>query len=1446
MMQSVFKFLGTAFLTLLFQAASAQFFNKEGLRFSATIRYSYLEKQGTAGLYPAITVDAFNCTVDYSAGFSYRNKTYTTSDFDGALRSYFDAIKVTRMNIRFELTGTSCDHVTSIDGIWELGETKGNALCGITPKKKVAVLNVLVNGPTQITGVSALRQKIDELEKKAEADKKKTTAAQLLQKAEGELASKNFDQAIAAYDEALEVDPGNAKAKEGKQRAITLQNEEVLEQKKKAAIEQLYQQADALYNSGQYAQAMQRYNQILGLDPQETGASSKLREAENALEKKNKEQQVQKKKEEQTKQESATNNNKTNGAGNQAVAKYKADSALAAHKKYLNDRWREDSIYRAEQWKQKLQSKQEQQQLNKTLVDDYEKKLNAAFDRSEKQFAQLSPEEQQKRCEQAEGFASNAELMMSMKDYSSATKLFQQAALMCPTNPKVFLWMGKSVADFQSSLNEWERKQQEKEALAFQKQNLQFLEATTMYSQSPLTNLYNKYQVEQGYKLLYDKARNEAEAYTNLFYKMSDVSVKFTDPASLNNFINTRIRAVESNYTRAMNAAGLKAGAEFDKTYAQTGSVNTAAGTAAVSGAADIIANILTANSTRKQLEEERRQQLREIMMEFYQKLLDNCNVSIQQMLAGKTPEEDSRAYATFFYNYQRMRYACSNFNYRSTDWYYNTNFPSPQGGAAMTSIKYLAASDVTLSAAQRKIHFYNLLKVYRAERCEGANAYVGGWNVNPDKFLAEARAYLAAALRQNPSNADAYYLMASIEDSRPRQFSYAFTAARLGSNSGKSHFAGYMASQQTQLKKYLLELLEKNGDGDWRDVIYFQLYNQLPAADLADLISRLVTDQRTVHLRNLLENDRSFTETQVLQSLALDAIRLNKGNTASVLRFFLPGSSKVMVNGTQLSLFQLSILEGKEEAFAGFCESTTVFSQLANYMKQYEGSYAADRLYGCFAAAALRLDLPAALEYIASVNPGYLQSHPDIADRALQAKGRTKVLSWLAANKYLGKTQLNAQIFTAQTYNDVSLLLQLGTDPRALETSSGMGVLHHRLHTLYNTVQVKFNDANSNNVESLRWKSQLSNYWNQFAAMLLDKNTPIGIVANDQGTVFHTAAMIGDLQLMKRLLKGLEQEQGNVPAFLNRKNSEGETALHVAIRNKRYGAAVILVADGAGTSIKNNEGRTPLQLAKSLDMDLPDPKRLSKEEWLNLALEEAYMQPQALNKRGPASIVTHCNVLFPEDETVTAAYVAFQQKRFSSLQEVITSGYLRSAAFTKALHFVLKGAKLSSNGTYIWTVGHEREIVSLALATYESKSKSSLKATYLLSMVQPDGGGTTLDADLEVEMYYEADGRLGISVYDRIFRLTNAQLRKQVTPGATAVFYKPALFLPLQGKIEQTAFYRDYSSSGNKDGSALSIHFSGRIKTENYKDLSIRNNPEFVMVENNGKEAITVTAYWK
>jgi len=87
-----------------------------------------------------------------------------------------------------------------------------------------------------------------------------------------------------------------------------------------------------------------------------------------------------------------------------------------------------------------------------------------------------------------------------------------------------------------------------------------------------------------------------------------------------------------------------------------------------------------------------------------------------------------------------------------------------------------------------------------------------------------------------------------------------------------------------------------------------------------------------------------------------------------------------------------------------------------------------------------------------------------------------------------------------------------------------------------------------------------------------------LGYTTSDGDNLLHTGVMNGDVDILKYLLNATLTY--NCKEFLNEKNKEGDTPLHVAIKTPNKFMTRILLEAGANPNIKNMEGNAAVHLA--------------------------------------------------------------------------------------------------------------------------------------------------------------------------------------------------------------------------------------------------------------------------
>lgn len=236
----------------------------EGLTFTAQPFYEINLKDGASGLYAVVTVRSLNTTLNVNSGIDYRGKNYGYLDFNGQLKPYFDAIRVTSLYIRVEYSGTLCDHTPAIEKSWnDGGDTQGNALCNVPKGGSVQVTKFDIQRITGTTGIKLLQQKIDELE---------------------QLQSSSNSQPLSSEQKSNSNQP---EAKDVNQNESNKSNTNEIRER----VNELINEGDALYYKGSYTEAIQKYDEALRLNPGSTRAENNRANAANKINQASREQQ---------------------------------------------------------------------------------------------------------------------------------------------------------------------------------------------------------------------------------------------------------------------------------------------------------------------------------------------------------------------------------------------------------------------------------------------------------------------------------------------------------------------------------------------------------------------------------------------------------------------------------------------------------------------------------------------------------------------------------------------------------------------------------------------------------------------------------------------------------------------------------------------------------------------------------------------------------------------------------------------------------------------------------------------------------------------------------------------------------------------------------------------------------------------------------------------------
>lgn len=1341
-------------------------------------------------------------------GIDYKGTHYGYHDFDGALIPYFDKVEVTSVSMTVYVEGLKDCKLFSY-AAWQPGNDE-RLFCEPLKDVKLRISDVKISS-AGTSGVIDLQNKIRELERaKAQAEKNKQQVEALLELGDAHADNNRFADALSAYQKAAGLQPDN----------------------------------DDITN--RISRVKQQQKDLADAEKRKKEQAEKEKQDKEKAEKEKQQQELQQKEQEKKQAEQLSADE-----ARKAAQAARNDSIQQAQKKYFREKWVSDSTYREEQYRKKKEETDRKEKFYSDSEDEFDREQTKSFKDALKRFEYYSEADQQKMCEQAEGFAANADLFASMGNYMNATALFQRAAMFCPVSPNAYKWLSYAQVEHSFSLRKYDTEAEARNNLAQVKQGLDLQLAMNNVTGTGITNLYSKFMVEQGYRKLYEQARTNAEQYTNLFMKMSDVNIKFTDPATLNEFMNTRVKIIDANYQKAMSAAGVKAGAEFDQTYAATGSVKAATNTSMVGGVTDVLSNTILAEGAKKDLRRQRETQLYQIGGEFAGKLIDNCNAALKKMEVAKTEADDKTALSAFFYNYQRLSYACSNFSYANNNWYYNSNFPTTLGSEQLNKLSYLDRSNANLCAAERKMYFAGIVEKYKYPGCTNLGVWAS-WNKSSYDYRDAANAFLEQALKASPSNAYAYHLLSVNSSNRPEAFMYAFTAAQYSAGYSPSLFNGYQQKKQDELNSYLNQLLNRNNAeaiGEWSNALYYQLCFQLKQADFTQLLARLVREDKTAYLQALLETNPRYRENGFLEGLALSALKQNKGRILEVIKKFLSPEKEITLDNTKLNFLQLAIIENKHLAFAGMTGAATNYSAVAASMKNFSGNYTADNLYRAMAMAAVWQDNTAPLEYLRSVNSNYLRSQLWISDSALKYRGRVQVINWLASNQFLDKSQLGRQLYKVTGFDDMNALLKQGADINTHLEGVSYTVLNIQLQRIADTIarviRLAGRTADYNEMPGIihPYAVQANN---MVALMLQNKADVLDPV---QGlTVYQQAAGLGDVQIMKRLLQnGKEKNAALLKTFLNKKDKNGNTALHMAIKNNRPAIAALLIEAGANTNEKDNEGKTVKELIKKAGMTIPEPDESGNRAQLCFALEDAGAMPYLLNKYPAVAGLGYIQPVASATVSLQADMAQFKAKKFASAKDVLLSTpYFRSAAFLNAVKYALSTTALTNSYNTVWKIESADEIKDLRFITLEQSSSSQFYFHFTISLQSAEPGKVSMDADLKMEVYYESDGRLNLYMYENKQAIQNVRLQKQLNPGETAIFYKPVLFLNNPAKLEMTSFNRDYSAKSADKQDILTEYFYKSFEEDKSRDLVLKGTPEFVLITNKSKSPTTVSAYWK
>jgi hypothetical protein len=270
---------------------------------------------------------------------------------------------------------------TIAEGFWDKDNTtfdagnRRNSECIKSASARVQV-GKDKNGKTEYSAISSISFRllsIDNLTEKEKKESDKLLAAKLVREGETKTYSKDFDGAIAKYNEALKIDPDNEKAK---QRIIEAENKkreweekEGLKVKKEKAKEAL-KKGDEKLAAGDFDGAEKEYLEAEKLDPENANIKSKKEQL--AIEKKSQEAKEQQVKEESDKKAVKEVEDKKEKDKQEAAEKRAAEVEAAEEQRRvaeeLERRRIEEERQRIERKNQYYEKKQQEYKANSDLA----------------------------------------------------------------------------------------------------------------------------------------------------------------------------------------------------------------------------------------------------------------------------------------------------------------------------------------------------------------------------------------------------------------------------------------------------------------------------------------------------------------------------------------------------------------------------------------------------------------------------------------------------------------------------------------------------------------------------------------------------------------------------------------------------------------------------------------------------------------------------------------------------------------------------------------------------------------------------------------------------------------------------------------------------------------------------------------------------------------------
>lgn len=141
--------------------------------------------------------------------------------------------------------------------------------------------------------------------------------------------------------------------------------------------------------------------------------------------------------------------------------------------------------------------------------------------------------------------------------------------------------------------------------------------------------------------------------------------------------------------------------------------------------------------------------------------------------------------------------------------------------------------------------------------------------------------------------------------------------------------------------------------------------------------------------------------------------------------------------------------------------------------------------------------------------------------------------------------------------------------------------LIKHGFDVTYNETHYKGKVATRN--RSYLHEAVLYNF-PEAAKLLLDKGIPATVTYSKNGsTPFHFVAEYNALIVGEMLIKHMAKKGIPPRVFVNSANALSDTALHLAALSGSIEAAEFLLKNGADITARNNDGQTPLELAKFL-----------------------------------------------------------------------------------------------------------------------------------------------------------------------------------------------------------------------------------------------------------------------